>query len=516
VDTPRVSQRFKAGGVTFCTLLPLRAIPFEVVCLLGMNDGDYPRPGSRFDFDLMALPGQARPGDRSRRDDDRQLMLDALLSARRVLYISWAGRSQRDNQEQPPSVLVSQLRDYLASGWGDGVVDRRTTEHPLQPFSRRYFEPVVDGAAQALFTYASEWRAAHTEPASPGRSTRAAPEARNATAFTVQGLAAFLRNPVKAFFRHRLLITFDGLASGSEDDEPFTDQGLDRWTWVDEILRECRREFDAPSVEASPEWVQSVLHRQVGRLVRAGRLPMGAPGRRVEGELMAALQPLVGAWQAALASYPKARDKLPLRLAHAPGSRWTFDDWLVGLRAVGDRTRPVWIELQASKVADPGTSKSGPVLRVDRLLPAWVRCLASAACGSPADGIVMGEGAVVHVTAPEPSHALPLLTDLLQACSAALDGDRPLPTAVRTGATWLTRPEVARQAYEGAYRSQVPGEGREACLARLYPDFAALSAEPDFDSASRRLYEPYLQWLADHATARILSAAPAAQGTGDE
>ena len=91
VDEPSLSTRFKAGGVTFCTLLPMRSIPFEVVCLLGMNDGDYPRRSPRADFDLMATPGQARPGDRSRRLDDRQLMLDALISARRALYVSWAG-----------------------------------------------------------------------------------------------------------------------------------------------------------------------------------------------------------------------------------------------------------------------------------------------------------------------------------------------------------------------------------------------------------------------------------------
>ena len=165
VDEPGVSRRFKAGGVTFCTLLPLRAIPFQVVCLLGMNDGDYPRRGSRSDFDLMALPDQARPGDRSRRDDDRQLMLDALLSARRVLYISWSGRSPRDNQEQPPSTLVAQLRDYLACGWGAPVLEQRTTEHPLQPFSRRYFEPSAAGDPGRLFTYAGEWRVAHDDRA---------------------------------------------------------------------------------------------------------------------------------------------------------------------------------------------------------------------------------------------------------------------------------------------------------------------------------------------------------------
>ncbi|MDB6002204.1 MAG: exodeoxyribonuclease subunit gamma, partial [Rhizobacter sp.] len=179
VDEPSIGKRFLAGGVTFCTLMPMRAVPFEVVCLLGMNDGDYPRHTSRSDFDLMGLPGQRRPGDRSRRDDDRYLMLEALLSARRVLYVSWVGRNARDNAEQPASVLVSQLRDYLTAGWGKAVVPARTTDHPLQPFSRRYFEhgaaAVIHGqpadsddagdaesnGKATLFTFAREWRAAH-------------------------------------------------------------------------------------------------------------------------------------------------------------------------------------------------------------------------------------------------------------------------------------------------------------------------------------------------------------------
>jgi exodeoxyribonuclease V gamma subunit len=117
-----------------------------------------PRRAMRTDFDLMLQPGTNRAGDRSRRDDDRQLMLEAVLSARRQLYVSWTGRSVRDNTEQPPSVLVSQLRDYLAAGWAGDVLGPRTTEHPLQPFSRRYFE---QGAT--LFTHAREWHAAHSE-----------------------------------------------------------------------------------------------------------------------------------------------------------------------------------------------------------------------------------------------------------------------------------------------------------------------------------------------------------------
>ena len=83
LDAPALNKRFRAGGVTFCTLMPMRAVPFRVVCLLGMNDGDFPRRAPKADFDLLAQPGMARPGDRSRRDDeiethDLQLRLIAL------------------------------------------------------------------------------------------------------------------------------------------------------------------------------------------------------------------------------------------------------------------------------------------------------------------------------------------------------------------------------------------------------------------------------------------------------
>src|SRR5690606_5359297 len=114
-DEGGLSQRFLAGMVNFCTLMPMRAIPFRVVCLLGMNDADYPRQRPPLDFDLMAE--QYRPGDRTRREDDRYLFLEALLSAREQLYISYIGRSERDNSERTPSVLVGQLCEHIDAGW---------------------------------------------------------------------------------------------------------------------------------------------------------------------------------------------------------------------------------------------------------------------------------------------------------------------------------------------------------------------------------------------------------------
>src|SRR5699024_9416789 len=97
IEADQLSQRFLACSVHFCTLLRMPAIPCRMVCLLGMNVGDYPLVHTPLDFALMS--GDYRPGARSRREDDRYLLLAAVLSARDKLYISWVGRSVRDNTE---------------------------------------------------------------------------------------------------------------------------------------------------------------------------------------------------------------------------------------------------------------------------------------------------------------------------------------------------------------------------------------------------------------------------------
>ena len=112
LDAGSASQRFLAGKLNFCTLMPMRSVPFKVVCILGMNDGVYPRSIAPIGFDLMASNHQK--GDRSRRDDDRYLFLEAMLSAQKKLYISYCGRSIKDNSERCPSVLINELTDYIA------------------------------------------------------------------------------------------------------------------------------------------------------------------------------------------------------------------------------------------------------------------------------------------------------------------------------------------------------------------------------------------------------------------
>ena len=141
--------RFLTGRVTICNMVPMRSIPFRVVCLLGMNDSAYPRIDKPLGFDLIAQ--HPRKGDRSRREDDRYLFLESILSAREVLYISYVGHNQQDNNAMLPSVVVSELLDYVEQGYqlADGDIRRQLlTEHPLQPFSERNFR---------LGSYAAEW-----------------------------------------------------------------------------------------------------------------------------------------------------------------------------------------------------------------------------------------------------------------------------------------------------------------------------------------------------------------------
>ena len=508
IDEPALSRRFKSGGVTFCTLLPMRALPFEVLCLLGMNDGDFPRSSARSDFDLMAWPGQQRPGDRSRRDDDRQLMLEALLSARRVLYVSWAGRSARDNSEQPPSVLVSQLRDYLAAGWAGEVLAERTTEHPLQPFSRRYFElPGTD-----LFTHAREWRAAHVAPlVSAQRVASVAPDLDQG--LTVTALAAFLRNPVRHFFRTRLGVVFGDATSAAPDEESFGLDGLTQYNLLSEVLDQVIAslpELAGRAASGNAPDLRPLVAAQLARIARAGRLPMAESGDRTAQALVEDLLPMLAAWRSVCSLYPQPCAKLALRYTQGG---LAIDDWLDGLRAAPAQAGlPVWLELSASRFCDR------QAVRPDKLITGWIRTLVSSACGTPARGVIVGRDASVTLEPLPTEQARAALDTLLQAWREGLAG--PLPLACRTGFALLSGSDAVASVYEGSRypRDAMGGEVDDPCLARLYPDFESLSADGRFADLADRLLQPIAAW-ARHGVSferhAVLEPAVAADGGDD-
>ncbi|GIT53099.1 MAG: hypothetical protein Ct9H300mP16_02590 [Pseudomonadota bacterium] len=201
---------FLSGAVTFAALAPGRCLPARFVCLLGMNDEDFPRRDVRCGFDLIRL--HPRTGDRRQRDEDRQVFLEALMSARERLYISFTGRDVRDDTLKPASVLVSELRDYIDRSYARSS-DSLTVAHPMQAFSPRYF----DGRSARLFSYARELVPPETT-ANDGPTallSTALPVVEVAEAVTLEDLALFFFNPSRALLRGRLDVQLETLGAGS-------------------------------------------------------------------------------------------------------------------------------------------------------------------------------------------------------------------------------------------------------------------------------------------------------------
>ncbi|HEB0854650.1 exodeoxyribonuclease V subunit gamma [Citrobacter werkmanii] len=269
LDQERISQRFLAGPVNICTLMPMRSIPFKVVCLLGMNDGVYPRQLAPLGFDLMSQ--KPMRGDRSRRDDDRYLFLEALISAQQTLYISYIGRSIQDNSERFPSVLVQELMDYIGQSHylpGDELLTSDESEtkvkahitrlHTRMPFDVQNFQP---GEQQS---YAREWLPAanmsgkaHADFVQPLHFTM--PET-----LTLETLQRFWAHPVRAFFQMRLRVNFRSEESEIPETEPFTLERLTRYQLNQQLLNTLVEENDA--------------ERLFRRFRAAGSLPYGAFG----------------------------------------------------------------------------------------------------------------------------------------------------------------------------------------------------------------------------------------------
>jgi exodeoxyribonuclease V gamma subunit len=264
VEAAQRERGFLAGGVTFSALVPMRSIPFRVVCLLGMNEGDFPRSPRPVEFDLVQngeLPRWA--GDRSTRDDDRYLFLETIFAARERLIVTYTGRGVRDNRPRPPSTVVSELLDYLEHRAG---VERSAlvVEHRLQGFSEVYF----DGSDPKLWSFATAYaRAASAamrgrSPVAPFLSARL--EATPRDELPLSELQRFFRSPAAYFLNRRLgvYLSVDG------DDVPYREplelDELEQWTLGDAVLGYLERGLDLEEIE---------------RLLRgAGKLPLGAWG----------------------------------------------------------------------------------------------------------------------------------------------------------------------------------------------------------------------------------------------
>ncbi|THB72903.1 MAG: exodeoxyribonuclease V subunit gamma [Desulfobulbaceae bacterium] len=256
----RSSTGFLSGKLMFCSMLPMRTIPFKIICLLGMNAGEFPRVTSNPSFDLLSR--EYRPGDRSVREDHRYQFLEAIISARHRLYLSYIGQSIQSGKPIPPSVLVSELIDSINEHHG---VDLRIEAHPLHSSSIRYFSENSQlfsfnetqyEIARAYEAKGSGWQGIWQNESIPQSIIH---EVDLAT------FIRFFRNPQRYLVESLLGITLHAHPASSEDSEPFELDGLQSYLVGNEIFERFSNK--------EPE--QLILNR----LQTKQEWPLGSPGK---------------------------------------------------------------------------------------------------------------------------------------------------------------------------------------------------------------------------------------------
>jgi exodeoxyribonuclease V gamma subunit len=281
LDAQCGDQAFFNGGVTFCSMLPMRGIPFRVVCCVGMEDADFPRKSSATTWDLIASDPQ--PGDRSIEKEDRFLFLEAILSARNVFYVSFIKDPREKSSGQRQSVLVDELLDYCGHAFDvgetgtdiskavpkieqDTVTENLVTRHRLQGFHPAYF----DTAASRHFSYSKENLTAATALISPPATPRPMiemplPPIENDTKIIeIADLIRFFSGPA-AFLLTQRLGVYPGVKHIETDDlEPFDIQGLERYHLTNDLITSSLTDIS----------IDQHLKKEVFR----GTLPHGSTG----------------------------------------------------------------------------------------------------------------------------------------------------------------------------------------------------------------------------------------------
>ena len=444
-----------ADGVTVTGLTVGQALPAGVVCAVGMNDGAFPRRPRAMPFDFLTyLFGEdaRQPGDRDPRDDDRYAFLEVLLAARRCLLLTYTGRDLQEDKPIPPSLVVSELTEYLDRRFAGGDGHRKPglwqTHHPLQPFSPRYFR----ADEPALFSYSAPMAAAAAAlGASRGAPERFAGELDGAGAGAIpeielDELIRFAASPSRHFARHRLGLHLDVRDDELLDDEPFQLDALQAWQLKSDLA----------------DWGKASEVRAAGLAAAGGLLPPGNMAeiqhRESAGEvarLRAALLPFSDHTAAAEVDVALNDTRIIGVVERFHGEKNELVWWRIGRIRAKDRLA-VWLGLLA--------------------LTATRDCRLTACLFGSKDG-----GGSGTISGPPPERARALLGDWVTAWREG--HNKPLPFFAETSWKWLERPSSAASAWSG----QPWSEGNDPVHQMIFGDDPV---DDSFKEMARRLLGP--------------------------
>lgn len=466
-----------AGAVTLAALGPGRVLPARVVCLLGMDDGAFPRARSGGGFDL--LNADRRPGDPDPNAEDRQSFLDAVLAARDHLVITYAGRSVATNERIAPAVPVTELLDTLDATFavvdeagGRGRLTRTLVEveHALQPFSARNFDHHASSHDATHLAGAHALSRTRRVPPSFVTSAPLGRPAGERRVVPLDALAHFFVNPARALVTRRL-----GVSPHSEDTlearEPAALDALDEHGLRDAVLRVM---LGGGTLDDD-----DFLRARAG-----GRLPHSASGRLAFDDAHRDARRIV---RAAAALLP-GRVSEPLMIDH------TLDAWqLVG--RVGDRRSDGGLlQVQAG------------VPRARQLVGFWIRHLAlhvvsGRGVTSTLVGMADSKGAGGAYELGPVSDAEAQLRVLLELFDHGHDAPLPFfPETSRAYANAL-RPDLEGEASarESALRDAqkkflpsfggAPAESEDVYVQRVFRDASVLD-DPAFASTALAVWRP--------------------------
>ena len=418
---------FRSGSLTVCTMVPMRSVPHRVVCLLGLDDGVFPR-NTIVDGD-DALARTPFTGERDPRSEDRQLLIDAIMAATEHLVITYAGAQETTGLTRPPAVPLGELLDALDTTVPGGR-DQAVVRHPLQPFDQRNLRP-AELRTPRPFSF---------DPAALAGARAAAGERRPVPGFVdlpaeppedvdLDTLGAFLRHPVRTFLARRMGIGLPDEGEEVADMMPLDLDGLALWAIGDRVLRAVLRGAD-PSHAIQMEW-------------RRGTIPPKRLGLQLLGRLKTGLEPI-------------ATQALKVR-GDAAGSSYDVDIDL----GDGRRLTGTIADLYGYRRVSATYSKLGPRHHIDAWLPILALCAADPD-GDWSSGVVarakQGAATLVFGTVDEP---LPILRDLVAIHDAGMQG--PLPLPLKTGHAWASkqRDVAARAAAEREWSSSGRDWGKE-------------------------------------------------------